>query len=179
MWLHARRSVFIGMINGERLCGLQLWRFQGWVQRKVDVKLAALEQAAKPTIGFHIRGGDKGEEDVLRVRMRALHRVPHGMRAAQRTPVVCTEEACSRKSQGGCSRSRAPWPSRPCNLAKHISVARAAEADQHGAGGLHRRLQARVAGRAGAAPFRFCVYPLCGGPAHAWHASCAGCCPCL
>ncbi len=38
------------------------------MQEKVDARLAALEHAAKPTIGFHIRGGDKGEEDVLRVR---------------------------------------------------------------------------------------------------------------
>ena len=48
---------------------VQLWRLQEWVQQKVDARLALLEQAVKPTIGFHIRGGDKGEEDVLRVKM--------------------------------------------------------------------------------------------------------------
>ena len=73
-----------GAFIGQSLCGLQLWRFQGWVREKVDAKLAALEQAAKPTIGFHIRGGDKGEEDVLRVRVHS---------------------ECSRsKPQSGCAR---------------------------------------------------------------------------
>ena len=49
------------------LVPLQLWRLQEWVQAKIDPRLAALADAPKPTIGFHIRGGDKGEEDVLRV----------------------------------------------------------------------------------------------------------------
>ena len=35
----------------------------------MDARLALLEGAVPPTIGFHIRGGDKGEEDVLRVKM--------------------------------------------------------------------------------------------------------------
>ena len=49
-------------------CAVQLWRPQEWVQARVDYKLRALASYPQPTIGFHIRGGDKGEEDVLRVR---------------------------------------------------------------------------------------------------------------
>ena len=55
--------------NLPALAAAQLWRLHDWVQRKVDARLALLEGAVPPTIGFHIRGGDKGEEDVLRVKM--------------------------------------------------------------------------------------------------------------
>lgn len=33
----------------------------------MDYKLRALATYPQPTMGFHIRGGDKGEEDVLKV----------------------------------------------------------------------------------------------------------------
>ncbi|BDA45365.1 hypothetical protein COCOBI_07-1520 [Coccomyxa sp. Obi] len=46
----------------------KLWRPQEWVQDRVDYKLRALASYPQPTVGFHIRGGDKGEEDVLRKR---------------------------------------------------------------------------------------------------------------
>ena len=44
------------------------WVFQPWVKQVVDKRLAELARAPKPTIGFHIRWGDKIEEDILFVR---------------------------------------------------------------------------------------------------------------
>lgn len=38
----------------------------------MDYKLRALATYPQPTVGFHIRGGDKGEEDVLQVRLISL-----------------------------------------------------------------------------------------------------------
>jgi hypothetical protein len=53
---------------------MQAWVFQPWVKDVVDKRLRELEGAKKPTIGFHIRWGDKIEEDILFV--RALSPVP-------------------------------------------------------------------------------------------------------
>lgn len=39
--------------------------FQPWVQSVIDGQLKALAAAEKPTMGFHIRWGDKIEEDIL------------------------------------------------------------------------------------------------------------------
>ena len=51
--------------SSERLnvCPFQVWRYQPWVQDPLDKLVAEMEQAEKPTIGFHIRGGDKLRED--------------------------------------------------------------------------------------------------------------------
>ncbi|KAK9901330.1 hypothetical protein WJX75_007057 [Coccomyxa subellipsoidea] len=46
----------------------KLWRPQEWVRARMDYKLRALATYPQPTMGFHIRGGDKGEEDVLKKR---------------------------------------------------------------------------------------------------------------
>ncbi|CAL8469658.1 g9199 [Coccomyxa elongata] len=43
----------------------QAWVFQPWVQSVIDGQLKALAAAEKPTMGFHIRWGDKIEEDIL------------------------------------------------------------------------------------------------------------------
>lgn len=42
---------------------LQVWEYQPEVQDAVDLVLAQLEHMQKPTIGFHVRGGDKLTED--------------------------------------------------------------------------------------------------------------------
>jgi len=44
---------------------LQAWVFQPWVQSVIDKSLKALAEAKGPTMGFHIRWGDKIEEDIL------------------------------------------------------------------------------------------------------------------
>ncbi|KAK9827988.1 hypothetical protein WJX81_005593 [Elliptochloris bilobata] len=41
----------------------QVWRYQEWVQEEINEQLAKLEGLEPPTIGFHIRGGDKLTED--------------------------------------------------------------------------------------------------------------------
>lgn len=43
----------------------QAWVFQPWVQKTIDKHLKMLAEAPKPTIGFHVRWGDKIEEDIL------------------------------------------------------------------------------------------------------------------
>ena len=43
-----------------------MWKLQSWVQDRVDPKLRALANYPKPTIGIHVRGGDKAEEDVFK-----------------------------------------------------------------------------------------------------------------
>ena len=44
---------------------MQAWVFQPWVQEVLDKRLKQLADAKKPTMGFHIRWGDKIEEDIL------------------------------------------------------------------------------------------------------------------
>ena len=64
------------------------------MQQKVDARLALLEQAVKPTIGFHIRGGDKGEEDVLRVKMLLVYLLMHAQ-----SPMLsawCPDKSCAK-----------------------------------------------------------------------------------
>ncbi|BDA44737.1 hypothetical protein COCOBI_06-2150 [Coccomyxa sp. Obi] len=41
------------------------WKLQPSVQKEVDAALATLDGYAKPTIAFHVRGGDKATEDVV------------------------------------------------------------------------------------------------------------------
>ena len=46
---------------------MQAWKYQPWVQEVVDKRLAKLAEVALPSIGFHVRGGDKLAEDKLLV----------------------------------------------------------------------------------------------------------------
>ena len=46
---------------------MQAWKYQPWVQKAVDKRLAKLADVAQPTIGFHVRGGDKLAEDKMLV----------------------------------------------------------------------------------------------------------------
>jgi len=43
----------------------QVWNLKPHVRLAVDPMLARLELADKPTIGFHVRGGDKLQEDKI------------------------------------------------------------------------------------------------------------------
>ena len=47
---------------------LQAWVFQPWVKAIIEKRLKELAEAPKPVIGFHVRWGDKIEEDILLVR---------------------------------------------------------------------------------------------------------------
>ena len=42
-----------------------MWRLRPHVQTAVEPLLAQLDLEPKPTMGFHIRGGDKMAEDIL------------------------------------------------------------------------------------------------------------------
>ena len=44
---------------------LQVWNLKPHVLAAVDPLLARLELEDKPTIGFHVRGGDKLDEDKM------------------------------------------------------------------------------------------------------------------
>lgn len=43
--------------------GRQVWRLQVSLQAEADTHLRHLELADPPTVGFHVRGGDKLDED--------------------------------------------------------------------------------------------------------------------
>ena len=43
--------------------GRQVWRLQVALQAEADMHLRHLELADPPTVGFHVRGGDKLDED--------------------------------------------------------------------------------------------------------------------
>ena len=47
---------------------MQVWTFAPWVQDELDAVMEELASMPKPTMGFHIRGGDKLSEDVQLVR---------------------------------------------------------------------------------------------------------------
>lgn len=49
-------------------CALQAWKYRPWVQEFIDQQLERLAEQKQPTIGFHIRGGDKVFEDKFMVR---------------------------------------------------------------------------------------------------------------
>ncbi len=55
---------------------VQAWVFQPWVKAIIDKHLKELAEAPKPTIAFHVRWGDKIEEDILLVTHLA-HPRPH------------------------------------------------------------------------------------------------------
>jgi hypothetical protein len=46
----------------------QAWKYQPWVQEAIDKRLNRLYDVKAPTIGFHVRGGDKLAEDKMLVR---------------------------------------------------------------------------------------------------------------
>jgi hypothetical protein len=48
--------------------GLQLWKFRPQVQQLIDKSLSRIRSLPSPTVGFHIRGGDKFKEDQHLVR---------------------------------------------------------------------------------------------------------------
>ena len=52
---------------------MQAWKYQPWVQKAVDKRLAKLADVAPPTIGFHVRGGDKLAEDKMLVCSTSAH----------------------------------------------------------------------------------------------------------
>ncbi|CAL8469442.1 g8983 [Coccomyxa elongata] len=41
------------------------WKYQPWVQEAIDKRLDKLADVTPPTIGFHVRGGDKLAEDTM------------------------------------------------------------------------------------------------------------------
>jgi len=43
--------------------GRQVWQLRPWVALEVAPHLESLAAAAQPTIAFHVRGGDKLQED--------------------------------------------------------------------------------------------------------------------
>ena len=49
--------------------------FQPWVKAIIDKHLKELAEAPKPTIAFHVRWGDKIEEDILLVSQLAHPRL--------------------------------------------------------------------------------------------------------
>ena len=48
-------------------CPLQAWMYQPWVQEAINKRLNKLADVTQPTIGFHVRGGDKLAEDKMLV----------------------------------------------------------------------------------------------------------------
>ena len=52
---------------------MQAWKYQPWVQKAVDKRLSKLADVAQPTIGFHVRGGDKLAEDKMLVGSTSAH----------------------------------------------------------------------------------------------------------
>lgn len=53
---------------------MQAWTFQPWVLEAVKKRLDKLADVAQPTIGFHVRGGDKLAEDKMLVGRALSHR---------------------------------------------------------------------------------------------------------
>eukprot|EP00884_Botryococcus_braunii_P013336 jgi/Botrbrau1/22002/Bobra.0024s0018.1 len=43
---------------------IRLWRLKPWLQSVVDRAVHKMRRSASPTVGFHVRGGDKPVEDV-------------------------------------------------------------------------------------------------------------------
>ena len=50
------------------LSGAQVWRLQAPLQAEVDKNVRHLNDLDSPTTGFHVRGGDKLQEDLNGVR---------------------------------------------------------------------------------------------------------------
>ena len=73
---HATLDVLERILNVSAAClqsaypqawCVQAWKYQPWVQKAIDKRLAKLADVAQPTIGFHVRGGDKLAEDKMLV----------------------------------------------------------------------------------------------------------------
>ena len=47
---------------------MQVWRLQAPLQAEVDKNVRHLKDLDPPTVGFHVRGGDKLQEDMNGVR---------------------------------------------------------------------------------------------------------------
>jgi len=54
-------------LPGLNFCIVQAWKYQPWVQEAVNKRLNKLADVVPPTIGFHVRGGDKLAEDKMLV----------------------------------------------------------------------------------------------------------------
>eukprot|EP00884_Botryococcus_braunii_P012233 jgi/Botrbrau1/2100/Bobra.0093s0008.1 len=50
----------------------KLWNFQPWIRARIDYELKEVKRFQRPTIGFHIRGGDKFEEDRVENRVKTM-----------------------------------------------------------------------------------------------------------
>ena len=53
---------------------MQAWTYQPWVQEAINKRLNKLADVTQPTIGFHVRGGDKLAEDKMLVGRASAHR---------------------------------------------------------------------------------------------------------
>lgn len=49
---------------------MQAWKYQPWVQEAINKRLNKLADVAPPTVGFHVRGGDKLAEDKMLVNLK-------------------------------------------------------------------------------------------------------------
>ena len=56
--------------------GLQAWRYRPWVQKIIDQQMRVLAKQKKPTIGFHIRGGDLLRQEKLKVSTLCIKQYP-------------------------------------------------------------------------------------------------------
>eukprot|EP00884_Botryococcus_braunii_P010355 jgi/Botrbrau1/19320/Bobra.0073s0052.1 len=51
---------------------LKLWNLQPWIQSRVDAAISQMMHLPRPTIGFHVRGGDKFDEDKIEKRKQTM-----------------------------------------------------------------------------------------------------------
>lgn len=58
-------------VSSRHLVCLQAWKYQPWVQEAIEKRLSKLADVHSPTIGFHVRGGDKLAEDKMLVSHRS------------------------------------------------------------------------------------------------------------
>ena len=104
---------------------LQVWTFAHWVQDELDAVMEELANMPRPTIGFHIRGGDKLSEDVELVCFWTWTDVPvRGLHIAD----CWSDNACSMLT---------------CTLA-NAAFRCPAGADDHTAPRPYRHLQERI-----------------------------------
>ena len=57
-----------GLLLRQAFAGPQVWRLQAPLQAEVDKSVRHLDDLDPPTVGFHVRGGDKLHEDLNGVR---------------------------------------------------------------------------------------------------------------
>ena len=116
--------------TGEPACGRQVWNLKPHVKLAVDPMLARLALAEKPTIGFHVRGGDKLQEDKI------------GCAAAPTVPGAA----------GRCMGAPADPVLPTLPVQPGMRASRPQEPHDHAGAPLHRRIRGREAapGQAGA-----------------------------